>query len=85
MIELKESITDYTEPEFLELINSISNNSLSEPEEDKLILHFSKIVKHPDGTDLLFYPKDNQDDSPKGIIKEISRWYNEQGWPCFKE
>ncbi|HBC3529436.1 TPA: bacteriocin immunity protein [Vibrio parahaemolyticus] len=84
-MKLKSNISDYTYSEFKDFINLICDNDLSESEENKLVLHFSKIVKHPDGTDLIFWPKPGQDDSPEGIVNEIKRWYASQGLPCFKE
>ena len=84
-MKLKNNISEYTFSEFKDFVSTICDNDLPESEEDKLILHFSEIVKHPDGTDLIFWPKPDQDDSPEGVVNEIKRWYQEQGLPCFKE
>ncbi|MDO6709075.1 bacteriocin immunity protein [Photobacterium sp. 1_MG-2023] len=84
MTFLKNSITEYSESEFLNFIELICDNDLTEKEEDALIRHFAKVVHHPSGTDLIFWPKEGDDDSPEGILLEIKRWYAEQGLPCFK-
>ncbi|SFQ35157.1 bacteriocin immunity protein [Enterovibrio norvegicus] len=85
MTELKNNLSDYTENEFLSYVEKIYGAELPEEEEDKLINHFKKIVSHPKGTDLIFWPSNNQEDSPNGVISELKRWYAEQGLPCFKE
>lgn len=85
MIALKDNLSDYTETEFLSYVEKIYGAELSEEEEDRLINHFKKIVKHPKGSDLVFWPDDSQEDSPNGVISELKRWYSEQGIPCFKE
>ncbi|MDK6923875.1 bacteriocin immunity protein, partial [Escherichia coli] len=50
-----------------------------------LLEHFVKITEHPDGTDLIYYPSDNRDDSPEGIVKEIKEWRAANGKPGFKQ
>ncbi|MDW6004436.1 bacteriocin immunity protein [Vibrio mangrovi] len=85
MMQFKNNLSEYTEQEFTQFVELICDNELSESEEDKLVSHFSKIVDHPDGTDLIFWPKDGQDDSPKGIVAEVKRWRTSQGLPCFKD
>ncbi|MDN8556804.1 bacteriocin immunity protein [Citrobacter werkmanii] len=40
---------------------------------------------HPEGNGLIFYPPDDREDSPQGVIDEIKRWRKSQGHPSFKE
>lgn len=66
----KTSISDYTETEFLALVRAICNGGqASEAEDIKNVLLFKKITEHPDGSDLIFYPQEDREDSPEGIVQ----------------
>nr|WP_247605007.1 bacteriocin immunity protein [Citrobacter sp. On2M] len=52
---------------------------------DSLVDHFDKIVDHPEGNGLIFYPPDDREDSLQGVIDEIKRWRKFQGRPSFKQ
>ncbi|CNH28154.1 bacteriocin immunity protein [Yersinia pekkanenii] len=85
-MELKKELTDYTENEFLELINLLFIGEFSSEEEhDELVNHIVKITEHPNGTDILYYPEAGVEDSPEGVIKFIKKWRAENGKPGFKE
>lgn len=90
-MELKQRIEDYTEAEFIEFLNEffINVHNLKgrklESHIDSLVDHFDKIVDHPESSDLIFYPPDDREDSPQGIIDEIKRWRKSQGRPSFKD
>ncbi|HDS6882471.1 TPA: bacteriocin immunity protein, partial [Citrobacter freundii] len=47
--------------------------------------HFDKIVDHPESNGLIFYPPDDREDSPQGVIDEIKRWRKSQGRSSFKQ
>lgn len=74
-MEIKNSISDYSEAEFLELINSIKSGDDDEEAEDKLIFHFNTIVGHPAGSDLIFHPADKKSKSAEEIVEEIKKHY----------
>ena len=80
----KTSITDYTEAEFIQLIQSIVGNEESEEDENSLVHHFNTICEHPAGSDLIFYPDDGADDSAQGITRTLKEWRISQGLPGFK-
>ncbi|CFR26009.1 bacteriocin immunity protein [Yersinia kristensenii] len=85
-MEIKKELTDYTENEFLELINLLFIGEFSSEEEhDELVNHIVKITEHPNGTDILYYPEAGVEDSPEGVIKFIKKWRAENGKPGFKE
>ncbi|CNC24835.1 colicin immunity protein [Yersinia intermedia] len=85
-MELKKELTDYTENEFLELINLLFIGEFSSEEEhDELVNHIVKITENPNGTDILYYPEAGVEDSPEGVIKFIKKWRAENGKPGFKE
>lgn len=88
-MELKKRIEDYTEAEFIEFLNEFFSNVHNlkgrelESHIDSLVDHFDKIVDHPESNGLIFYPPDDREDSPQGIIEEIKRWRKSQGLPPF--
>lgn len=90
-MEFKSTLEEYTEEEFLEFLNEFftNPNKLKSKERqqyiDKLASHFDKIVLYPEGNGLLFYPSDDREDSPEGIIEEIKNWRKSQGFPLFKD
>ncbi|CNI17577.1 colicin immunity protein [Yersinia aldovae] len=85
-MELKRKYEDYTESEFLEFIKGIYEvNTDSESLHSSWVTHFAKIVEHPSGSDLIYYPEDGVDDSPEGILAEIKKWRAENGKLGFKE
>ncbi|CNL51574.1 bacteriocin immunity protein [Yersinia alsatica] len=79
-------LSEYTESEFLELIKSLfDGNFKSEEELDAVVHELVDAVDHPDGTDILFYPSDDREDSPEGVLNFIKKWRAENGKPGFKE
>ncbi|APC15611.1 bacteriocin immunity protein [Pseudomonas frederiksbergensis] len=82
---LKNSVSDYTEEEFVGLLQRIIGNDTSEEEENKLVHHFNTICEHPAGSDLIFYPEDGADDSAEGITQTVKAWRAANGLPGFKD
>ncbi|MBA3110990.1 bacteriocin immunity protein [Salmonella enterica] len=84
-------IEDYTEAEFIELLNELFENPSNlkggefESHSNMLVKHFDKIVDHPESNGLIFCPPDDREDSPQGVIDEIKRWRKSQGLPLFKD
>ncbi|WP_387690679.1 bacteriocin immunity protein [Photorhabdus sp. RM71S] len=84
-MELKNKLEDYTEAEFLSLLNKIWAVDVSEEEHDNLIDHFEKLSEHPNGNGLIFYPENGVEDSPEGVLKVIKEWRAKNGRPGFKK
>jgi len=79
------SISDYTEKEFLNFVISICDAGARTEEEDiKMVLEFEALTEHPDGSDLIYYPRDDRDDSPEGVVKEVKEWRAANNKPGFK-
>jgi len=51
---------------------------------DKLLQHFELITEHPEKSDVIYCPKEGQEDSPEGILKEVKEWRAKNGKPGFK-
>ena len=83
-MELKKSLSDYTEAEFKRLVQEISDDIGTEKYQDELIWHFRDLVKGFGGADLIFYPEPGADNSAEGIAKAVSEWCEAKGLPGFK-
>ncbi|BFI68291.1 colicin immunity protein E2 [Yersinia pseudotuberculosis] len=79
------SICDYTESEFLELVKELFNVEKTTEEDINNLIEFKRLCEHPAGSDLIFYPDDNREDSPEGVVKEVKKWRAENGKPGFKK
>jgi len=81
----KKTISDYTESEFLEFVKQFFNvQSTTEQEDTKKILEFKRLTEHPSGSDLIYYPNDDREDSPEGVVKEVKESRAANGKPGFK-
>ncbi|MBM3107350.1 bacteriocin immunity protein [Pseudomonas sp. V1] len=82
---MKNTISDYTESEFVDLLQRIISHDDTQPEVDKLVFHFEEVSEHPAGSDLIFYPEDDADYSAAGITQTVKEWRATQGLPGFKD
>ncbi|WP_312951905.1 bacteriocin immunity protein [Superficieibacter sp.] len=94
MVKFRNKIEDYTEAEFIELIQELENAPTREPSLkgkklvkyiDDIVDHFIKITEHPAQGDLLFYPKMRGDEEPENVVKIVREWRRAQGLPLFKD
>lgn len=81
----KQSFSDYTEQEFIDLLDRIIGNDESEEDESRLVFHFNSICGHPEGSDLIFYPQEDADDSAEGITETVKKWRAANGLSGFKQ
>ncbi|MFJ2714931.1 bacteriocin immunity protein [Pseudomonas sp. NPDC087346] len=82
-MELKSNLAEYTEQEFKALIEAIDDADTEEVR-GELVEHFNKLVPHPAGSDLLFYPEDGADDSPEGVVQAIKEYCHTHHLQSFK-
>ncbi|MBU3057302.1 MAG: bacteriocin immunity protein [Pseudomonas indica] len=79
-------LSDYTEGEFLELLRKIFNAEYPTANEyDEAVDHVVKLIGHPTGTDIIFYPSSEAEDSPEGVLKVVKEWRATNGLPGFRE
>ena len=83
-MELKNTLSDYTELEFKKLVNEIIKVYGTEKYQDELIIHFRFLVKDVGGADLIFYPEPGADVSADGIINTVKARCEAKGIPGFK-
>lgn len=85
-MQVKLSIFDYTEGDFLQLVEVIFKENVSDTDGalDELLEHFEDITQYPEGTDLIYYPKTPEDGTPENIVRIVKEWRLSQGLPCFK-
>lgn len=84
-MELKTSISDYTEAEFKKIIEAIINCEDDEKTQDDNLEHFIRVTEYPSGSDLIYYPEGDNDGSTEAVIKEIKEWRAVNGKPGFKQ
>lgn len=85
-MELKAKLQDYTEPEFLNFVEKIWAVDVHKQDHNRLVNHFDRIVGHPNGADLLFYPDDQlfNNHSTYGIVHSVKNWHARRGTAAFK-
>ncbi|WP_460149178.1 bacteriocin immunity protein [Pseudomonas sp. S3_E10] len=88
---LKEKYEDYTEAEFLELLEEFFTNKHNLEDDalgkhiNTLAIHFTKVTEHPEKNGLIFYPAEGVEDSPAGILNVVKKWRAANGKPGFKQ
>ena len=84
---MKKSISEYTEAEFVNLMQEILTANKSAPDEvlDPMLDEFERLTEHPAGSDLIYYPEDGADNSAEDITQTIKEWRAENGLPGFKD
>lgn len=83
----KHSLTEFTRAEFLGFVKDISHvRGRSEEEDDAWVNHFARLIEpYPGGTDILFWPEPDADDSSEGVVTTIERYFRQHGLPCFRD
>ncbi|MDS1309963.1 bacteriocin immunity protein [Marinobacter xiaoshiensis] len=77
-------IEDITRDEFLQLVKDIFNVSKNRDTHDELIDRFEELSQHPDGSDLMFYPENQEDSTPERIVEIVEQWRDRNGLPGFR-
>ncbi|EGH31446.1 colicin/pyocin immunity protein, partial [Pseudomonas syringae pv. japonica str. M301072] len=67
-MKLKSQLSDYTEAEFMEILNELFNGVSATKENAEeyvisLIDHVAEVTEHPEKSDLLCYPPEGREDS----------------------
>lgn len=74
-MNLKPTLEEYTEAEFLAFLEKIWAVNVSETEHDRLVMHFDAISGHPMGADALFYgEQQGRHASPLLVLTEVRQW-----------
>ncbi|AWA98991.1 TPA: bacteriocin immunity protein [Vibrio harveyi] len=83
-MRLHDRLEDYTEFEFLELLNTIISAEGSDEYQDELLENFIATTEHPEGSDLIYYPENPEDGKSESIVRIVKEWRLSQGLPGFK-
>lgn len=79
------SIGEISEESFLEFVRKIySSGFATEKQKIAAILEFKRLVEHPSGSDLLYYPEEGKD-GPEKVVIEVKKWRYSNGKPGFKD
>ncbi|MDU9392708.1 bacteriocin immunity protein [Pseudomonas sp. zfem002] len=87
-MEFKSQLSDYTQDQFKALVSAIWHAEMDNDSHARLIDHFDKVVGHPLGADLLFYPPDRDagnDHSVSAVAFHVKRWHNTNGRSAFRD
>ncbi|WP_236170047.1 S-type pyocin domain-containing protein [Pseudomonas parasichuanensis] len=80
-------LRDYEEHQFFSFVETLWNAELSQPDHDRLIAHFDRIVTHPAGSDLIFYSGSEAVgivNSPANVVATLKSWHQQNGLTAFK-
>ncbi|WP_411391766.1 bacteriocin immunity protein [Pseudomonas sp. MPB23] len=80
-------ISDFTEAQFIELINEIRsvNKGGTDDALGQLLEKFSQLAGHPEGYDLIFHPESGADNSAEGVTRTVKAWRAANELPGFKD
>ncbi|MFZ5936162.1 hypothetical protein BGP84_22995 [Pseudomonas putida] len=84
---IKPNYNDYTEMEFVEFLKEIYRANAEEPDEvlDPLLEHFAAVTEHPSGTDLIYWPENDDQGELEAVLSIIKSWRAANGKPGFKD
>ncbi|KAA0971410.1 bacteriocin immunity protein [Pseudomonas sp. ANT_H12B] len=84
-MNLRNTLQEYTEDEYLDLIECLFEGTYSsEQEHDAIVENIVLTSEHPDGTGVLYDPREGIEDNPNGVINAIKQWRSINGKPGFK-
>ena len=88
-MELKDKLQDYTRAEFERFVENIADVKGALSEHNQWVSHFDRLVKHPKGADLLFYPDAQSlltgSFGAGEILFVIKKWHNDNGQLAFSD
>lgn len=85
-IVMKKQLSDYSEREFIALMEDIFRENEAETDNrlDALLDQFREITGHPEGTDLIYYCESDAECTPERITQKVKSWRAANGLPGFK-
>jgi hypothetical protein len=86
-MELKPHLSQYEEHSFLGFVEAIWQAETDKSTHNAWIAHFTNIIDHPAGSDLLFYSQAEETgsiNSPEHIVATIKSWHQQKGRAAFK-
>lgn len=84
-MNLRNTLEEYTENEYLDLIECLFEGTYSsEAEHDAIVENIVLTSEHPDGTGILYDPREGVEDSPEEVLNAIKTWRAANGKPGFK-
>ncbi|MFJ7311532.1 bacteriocin immunity protein [Pseudomonas sp. NPDC098747] len=82
--DMNTQVSQHTETELVNYLNSISHRFTSGSRLDALVFHFDKSTEHPGGINLIFYPGDEAEGSAEEIIETIKTFCRVNGLLGFE-
>ena len=82
-MKFKPGFEDYTEEEFIQLVNEICSSKGGEAWQDESLESFIAVTEYPEGSDLTYY-YDDDNATPKRIVPAVKAWRKAHGKRGFK-
>ncbi len=85
VISQKHSLADYSYSEFRSIVDELIQATGSSAWQDRLLEYFIELVAHPDGSDLIYYPGDEQEGCAEQVMARIVAWRKSKGLSVFRD
>lgn len=79
VISLKHNLADYSYGEFRSIVEALIQATGSVDWQDRLLEHFVEMVQHPNGTDLIYDPEEDQEGCADLVMVRIMAWRKSKG------
>jgi hypothetical protein len=84
-LSIKSKLYEYTESEYTNLITRLFDGDYTtEAELDEIVETIVITSEHPNGSDVMYHPPTEAEDSPEGVLNTIKTWRAANGKSGFK-
>ncbi|MFF7062175.1 bacteriocin immunity protein [Pseudomonas sp. NPDC008258] len=81
----KHCLTNYTYAEFQSIVKALIQAEGSPAWQDRLLELFIELVAHPAGSDLIYYPGNEEDGNAETVMALIVKWRESKGLSLFRD
>ncbi|MFF7862190.1 MULTISPECIES: bacteriocin immunity protein [unclassified Pseudomonas] len=85
VISLKPCLADYSYDEFRSIVEALIQATGSRDWQDRLLEHFIEVVAHPEGSDLIYNPEQQQASCAEQIVARIVAWRRSKELSVFSD
>jgi hypothetical protein len=85
VISEKHCLADYSYAQFHSIVEELIQATGSPDWQERLLEPFIEFVAYPDGSDLVFYPSNEEDGNAEKVMALIVKWRKSWGLPLFRD
>lgn len=85
MISEKHCLADYSYAEFHSIVEELIKTTGSPAWQERLLELLIELVAYPDGSDLIYYPSNEEDGNAEKVMALIVKWRKSRGLPLFRD